>query len=157
MWGHVFIDGSCQRHPIKELSRAAYAVCMHAEDGTCLGEARGPVWAHLPQTPRASEYVARCVAGQFIALPSIIYSDCASVVAHSKLPLPERYSRRRSYSGMIRQANNFEGRFVEDIVKVKAHLDVNEEGITDRAIFLRMGNADADASAKHALQLHPSD
>eukprot|EP00959_Pyramimonas_sp_CCMP1952_P261359 5464352-Pyramimonas_sp.AAC.1 len=78
MWGHVFIDGSCQRHPIKELSRAVYAITMNAEDGTCLGEARGPVWAHLPQTPQAAEYAARCVAAQFLVMPTTIYSDCAN-------------------------------------------------------------------------------
>eukprot|EP00959_Pyramimonas_sp_CCMP1952_P247669 5177545-Pyramimonas_sp.AAC.1 len=37
------------------------------------------------------------------------------------------------------QDNNFEGSFVEDIVKAKAHLDVNEEGITYRERFLRRG------------------
>ena len=157
MWGHLFLDGSCQRHVIRELSRASWCISMSWDDGKCLGEVRGPVWAHFPQTPQAGEYFARCVVSQFIEYPSVMCSDCANVVHHSLLPLPERYSGKRSYSGMSMQANTFESSKVEAIIKVKAHLDVEEQGISARERFLRRGNNDADAGAKHGLQLHPSD
>eukprot|EP00959_Pyramimonas_sp_CCMP1952_P138157 2891869-Pyramimonas_sp.AAC.1 len=50
---------------------------------------------------------------------------------------------------MILQANSFEGQLVEDIVKVKAHLSLEEEGLPARGRFLRKGNSDADIGAKH--------
>eukprot|EP00959_Pyramimonas_sp_CCMP1952_P026689 560234-Pyramimonas_sp.AAC.1 len=66
MWGHLFIDGSCQTHPVRERSRAARAVTMNSDDVECLGEVRGLVLAHLPQTPKAAEFTARCVVSQFL-------------------------------------------------------------------------------------------
>eukprot|EP00959_Pyramimonas_sp_CCMP1952_P233184 4873038-Pyramimonas_sp.AAC.1 len=47
---------------------------------------------------------------------------------------------------MVFNANNVEGGIIESIVKVKAHRDVDEEGISARK----------DAGAKHGLQLHPA-
>lgn len=73
------------------------------------------------------------------------------------LVAPDVYSGKRSHSGMILNANNVEGDKIQSIVKVKAHRDVDEEGISARERFLRLGNRDADAGAKHGLQLHPSD
>ena len=157
MWGHLFLDGSCQRHVVRELSRAAWCVSMNSDGGKCLGEVRGPVWAHFPQTPQAAEYSARCVVAQYVSFPSTLYSDCANVVHHSQLPLPERYSGKRSYSGMIMHANHVEGNLITSIVKVKAHRDVEEAGISAHEKILRIGNRDADAGAKHGLLLHPSD
>eukprot|EP00959_Pyramimonas_sp_CCMP1952_P019842 419097-Pyramimonas_sp.AAC.1 len=58
---------------------------------------------------------------------------------------------------MTLNANNVEGDLIESIVKVKAHRGVDEEGISARERFLRLGNRDADAGANHGLQLHPTD
>eukprot|EP00959_Pyramimonas_sp_CCMP1952_P335956 7034578-Pyramimonas_sp.AAC.1 len=46
---------------------------------------------------------------------------------------------------------------IESIVKVKAHRDADEEGTSARERRLRSSNRDADAGAKHGLQLHPTD
>eukprot|EP00959_Pyramimonas_sp_CCMP1952_P049757 1040054-Pyramimonas_sp.AAC.1 len=59
---------------------------MNSDDGECLGEVRGPVWAHFPQTPQAAEFSARCVVAQCMIFPSVLYSDCANVV-HQSLSL----------------------------------------------------------------------
>eukprot|EP00959_Pyramimonas_sp_CCMP1952_P016979 360516-Pyramimonas_sp.AAC.1 len=60
---------------------------MRPDDGERLGEARGPVWAHFPQTPQAAEYSARRVVAQFMRFPSVLNSDCANAVH------PTRYFR----------------------------------------------------------------
>ena len=69
---------------------------------------------------------------------STLYSDRTNVVHHSLLPLPERSSGKRSYSGMVMHANNIEGDLAESVIKVKAHRDVDELGISERDRFLRM-------------------
>eukprot|EP00959_Pyramimonas_sp_CCMP1952_P113904 2381821-Pyramimonas_sp.AAC.1 len=51
--GNVFIDGSCFRHPIRELSRAANSVVMVDDTGDSMCEFRAPVWC--PQTPQSAE------------------------------------------------------------------------------------------------------
>eukprot|EP00959_Pyramimonas_sp_CCMP1952_P414751 8689667-Pyramimonas_sp.AAC.1 len=87
---------------------------------------------------------------------SVLYSDCANVAHQSGLPETERYSGKRTYSGMILQASSCEGQLVEDIVKVKAHLSLEEEGLSARERLLRKRDSDADIGAKHGLLLHPS-
>eukprot|EP00959_Pyramimonas_sp_CCMP1952_P404854 8485026-Pyramimonas_sp.AAC.1 len=52
-----------------------------------------------------------------VASPSVLYSDCASVVHRPLLPIPERYSGKRPYSGMILDANNEEGDRIKSIAK----------------------------------------
>eukprot|EP00959_Pyramimonas_sp_CCMP1952_P091289 1910922-Pyramimonas_sp.AAC.1 len=77
---------------------------MASDDGECLGEVRGPAWAHFPHTPQATEFLARCVVSQFMLFPSIVHSGCAEVAHQSCLPLPDRNSKKRAYSGMMFQA-----------------------------------------------------
>ena len=52
LWGSLFVDGSCARHPIRELSRAASSVIMVDNAGDNIAEFRAPVWAPYPQTPQ---------------------------------------------------------------------------------------------------------
>ena len=53
IWGHLFLDGSCLRHAIRELCRAAWAITIHDSQGALLGVVSGPVWDQYPQTPQA--------------------------------------------------------------------------------------------------------
>ena len=136
VWGHLFLDGSCNRHIINELSRAAWAITMHDDAGVLLYEVRGPVWAQYPQTPQAGEFLARGMAGTLAKYDSVLYSDCLNVVKHSNLPLPDRLSGKRVYSGIIMEANAREGSKIGDVIKVKAHQDLEEAGLSDQEIFL---------------------
>ena len=43
VWGDLFIDGSCTRNPVRELSRAASSVYMVDVFGELLAEFRAPV------------------------------------------------------------------------------------------------------------------
>eukprot|EP00959_Pyramimonas_sp_CCMP1952_P050020 1045532-Pyramimonas_sp.AAC.1 len=53
VWGALFVDGSCARHAVRELTRAASSVCMVDSDGTLVAEFRALVWSPYPQSPRA--------------------------------------------------------------------------------------------------------
>ena len=63
--GSVFIDGSCTRHPVKDLCRASFAVVMVNSGGIPVISVLAPVWSHLPQTPQAAEYCAYAGAASF--------------------------------------------------------------------------------------------
>eukprot|EP00959_Pyramimonas_sp_CCMP1952_P473278 9501468-Pyramimonas_sp.AAC.1 len=64
------MDGSCQRHSIKELSRASWGFTAHADDGSKLFSAFGPIWAPLPQTSQAGEHGALEASSQCLVGPS---------------------------------------------------------------------------------------
>eukprot|EP00959_Pyramimonas_sp_CCMP1952_P329387 6896167-Pyramimonas_sp.AAC.1 len=48
-------DGSCARHTIRELSRAAYSWVFFDAEGVQRYVAKGVVWPSLPQTSQAAE------------------------------------------------------------------------------------------------------
>eukprot|EP00959_Pyramimonas_sp_CCMP1952_P260434 5445624-Pyramimonas_sp.AAC.1 len=58
VWGPLFVDGSCPRHTVKELSRAGSSVCMVDESGDLVAELRAPVWDPCPQTSQSAEFSA---------------------------------------------------------------------------------------------------
>eukprot|EP00959_Pyramimonas_sp_CCMP1952_P090721 1899241-Pyramimonas_sp.AAC.1 len=52
------MGGSCARHTIPELSRAAYAWIFLGPEEDIVAYAIGTVWDVLPQTPQAAEHQA---------------------------------------------------------------------------------------------------
>eukprot|EP00959_Pyramimonas_sp_CCMP1952_P134509 2814451-Pyramimonas_sp.AAC.1 len=54
--GNIFVDGSCHRREISELSRAGYGLVALGDDGRRLGRLLGPVHAPFPQTSQCSEF-----------------------------------------------------------------------------------------------------
>eukprot|EP00959_Pyramimonas_sp_CCMP1952_P113371 2369422-Pyramimonas_sp.AAC.1 len=58
MWGSLFIDGSCLRHPAQEFSRAGSRVAMVSDSGSLSAEFRAPAWAPYPRTPQSAEFSA---------------------------------------------------------------------------------------------------
>ena len=55
--GDLFWDGSCTRHPIKDLCRASWGVVSLDKEGKVFECLAGPVWSVFQQTPQAAEYV----------------------------------------------------------------------------------------------------
>ena len=80
MWGPVFVDGSCTAFKYKVLNRAAWSVAMVDEQGELVARISGTVWASLPQTPQAAEYVALGAAAELCTKEAWIYDDCSNVV-----------------------------------------------------------------------------
>eukprot|EP00959_Pyramimonas_sp_CCMP1952_P416718 8730563-Pyramimonas_sp.AAC.1 len=54
--GNIFVDGSCLRHEISELSRAGHGLVALGDDGRRLGRLLGPVHAPFLQTPQCFEF-----------------------------------------------------------------------------------------------------
>ncbi len=57
------------------------------------------------------------------------------------------------YSGVVAQAQAGEG--IRRLLKVKSHLDPEEEGIAPLEAWLRKGNEEADVTAKASQAFHP--
>ena len=155
-WGHIFMDGSCYKHAVRELSRAGFAVVMVSDDGKLLGVLKGPVWAPWPQTPQASEFVALMWSALYTEAPADCYSDCSNVVLLQSLGVAEALGAKRQYAGCVLQARHHFGRFCKAFHKVAAHLNSDEEGISAGERFRRVGNGYADVFAKEGARRHPS-
>ena len=117
---------------------------------------RGPVWAGLPQTPQAAEYVAFAAMGQCVRGPTVAHGDCTNVVQDGLLLLHQRLLRPRgAYSRVIRSMLAYEEvRDISDIVKVPAPITVTDD-MDSRTCWLAKGNAPADEDAKEAVHCHP--
>ena len=64
---------------------------------------------------------------------------------------------KRQYAGHIIQAQSDERRrHFKDLIKIKAHQSLQEEGISELELFNRTGNHLADQGAKAAAALHPA-
>ena len=152
--GSVYVDGSCTRHPIRDLSRAGFSVVMCNSKGGEVISVTAPVWAHLPQTPQASEYCAVAGAVQLAGPNAVIHSDCSNVVRDMTLPYAAGTASRKMYAGITRDARTNE-RFgaLGGVVKVPAHVKVTDDllGI-DRVHAI--ANDVADRRAKQALDCH---
>eukprot|EP00959_Pyramimonas_sp_CCMP1952_P159790 3342033-Pyramimonas_sp.AAC.1 len=158
MWGSLFVDGSCSRHVVRELSRAASSVCMVGPDGQLLAEFRAPVWSPLPQTPQGAEFSALTWATVLARQPpeSTVYSDCSSVVKTANRSKAEQLSAKLMYSGAFIQCYAQQPSICP-CVKVAAHRDIDEAGIGPDERWCRQGNHHADVGAKAAVSLHPRD
>eukprot|EP00959_Pyramimonas_sp_CCMP1952_P170712 3567294-Pyramimonas_sp.AAC.1 len=104
LWGSLFVDGSCLRHPVRELSRAGSCIALVSDNGLLVAEFRAPVWSCYPQTPQSAEFSAYTWA-HVLSVPghSTAFSDCANVVKMAELPRAEQLSGKRMYSGAFLQ------------------------------------------------------
>ena len=78
--GHVMVDGSADRHVVKDCGRAGWGVVQVDDEGHFIAGAWGPVPASLPQTPQAAEFSGLTVAAMLINGASTVGSDCMNVV-----------------------------------------------------------------------------
>ena len=65
---------------MSDLCRAGWAVIQEGGEGRDDRVIYGPVWAPLPQTSQAAEWVAWAVAHQPARSQSMLHVDCKSVV-----------------------------------------------------------------------------
>ena len=151
-------DGSAVRHPIAELSRAAWAFAgMRAGEDQPAFVVQGPVWAGLPQTSQAAEQVAAAMIPKFVTWNWSGYPDCQAVVSVCSKDTVRQLHSKAMYAGVRRYALQQPG--AETMVAmehVPAHrsLEVIRE-LDHQKRSVGMGNYHADLSAKHALGLHP--
>ena len=126
MQGDVFVDGSCDQHPIKDLRRAGWGGATLGADGKVNREVRGCVPRCYPQSSQAGEYVALPAVGRRLTGPSTIASDCANVVRDWNAPAEiDNPNHRKAYSVIITGSKGEEGcPFITEVRWVKAHQSV---------------------------------
>ena len=96
------MDGSCSRHVIRELSRAAYALVFLNAAGTMVAYAKGAVWSMLQQTPQAAEHQAMAIVPIFVEYSGNRYSDCATVTKLCNKSWQHQCYHKHKYAGMRR-------------------------------------------------------
>ena len=74
------VDGSADRHVVKDCGRAGCGVAQVDDDGFFFAGAWGPVPASLPQSPQAAEFSSLAVAAMLINGAATIGCDCMNVV-----------------------------------------------------------------------------
>ena len=129
--------------------------CVFSEQGHVLARVYGPVWAHFPQTLQPWEFSSLAAASVNLDGPATLYSDCASVVSVSSRDPVDRLGGQRTHAGSVLQAFSGAGSRMLGVVKVAAHKDRSEAGISQQEAWRRAGNHCADESAKAAARLHP--
>ncbi len=155
--GRLYVDGSCSRHVIADLRRAATAIVARDPEKGTTWRIRMAVPAPMVQTSQAAEFVAlpmllaylRGTNGQWD-----VASDCAGVVRDCNLPGTRAIAGDRVYGGLLKPvvADAAWAKQVS-IRKVPAHIDPRT--VSGKAREDAEGNAEADAEAKKARQLHP--
>ncbi len=121
--GHVYIDGSCLPHDIKDLSRAGSAVIMTDSGGSVLRRGLVPVPDHLPQTSQTAEGLALAVSVRALTRQATINGDCKAVVDAANAPSTKMLAARRKHGGLIMDIlrDPSRRRLAGDIRWVKAH------------------------------------
>ena len=158
LWGDLFVDGSCMRHTVRELSRAASSVCMIDKAGDLIAELRAPVWSPYPQTPQSAEFSAFTWSNVMASHVSDchVFSDCSNVVNTAIRDKSVQLSPKRMYAGAFLQCHG-QCSGVAACTKVAAHLDRDAPDIPPDERWRRRGNHHADVGAKMAVLLHPRD
>ena len=155
--GQVFVDGSCSKHVIKDLCRAAWA-CSVFSNGERQCEMRCPVHAPLPQSPQCAEFSGFTGAAMCLVGPSALHSDCLNVIKQFNAPPEQQADFKRVYAGHTLQAKHDDGaKHITDVIKVKAQQSLSDPDLSEEERFVRIGNDCADEGAKQAVLLHPSD
>ncbi len=152
--GRLYVDGSCTQHVFQELRRAASALVVRQPGEGIEARYLLPVWAPLPQTPQAAEYLAPVAPLRNVASETVIVSDCLNVVRDFDRRSRIATSAKARYAGLLKHALGTEMKEAITVVKTKAHRNVTsvppgperEDAI---------GNAAADRAAKEAVRLHP--
>ena len=100
--GDVFWDGSCDRHALKCLNRAAWAVvALDPLQNIPAVTITGLVPNSLYQTPQAAEFVGYAVGAELASGAVKLHGDCASVTDAAALPL---LSTKRTYAAILQHA-----------------------------------------------------
>jgi hypothetical protein len=154
--GDIYLDGSCTRHIVPELSCAGWVFVQLGEDGEVVAKAFGPVWRSLPQTPQAAEFCAYAAAPQLLLGPSTSYGDCSNVISAANMDVQRALSWRRPHAGIIKATLKEPGlRRVKGVLKVKTH--VNEREVEDPNLKRHArGNTFADEAAALGADVHPN-
>ena len=151
--GNIFVDGSCTRHPVRDLNRASFSVVMVNSLAQAVLRIQSPIWAHLPQSPQAAEYCALAAACELIGGEATIFGDCANVIRDAQLPSGLAVAPRKLYAGIIRSARGAQGFGLSSVVKVPAHVTETDDMPPDELFRVR-GNTAADTEAKAAYHCH---
>jgi len=146
--GSDFYDGSCTRPLVKACTRAAFAAVEVDDHGAPMAAIMGAVPASLPQSPQAAEYLGFLCAVRCSTRPSSYYGDCLNVVRQSGLDMPARFSKKKCYSGLLRQVDFS---LVDVHYKVKAH--VSESAVNGLDRWKAISNNVADRLAKRAVKV----
>ena len=154
--GLAYTDGSCSRSDIVELRPSAGALVLMDEAQPNIPRLvlAALVWAPLPQTAPAGEFVAAALAYQAATgpVPLKVYTDCEAVYrAHAGYPaLP----RTAVYAGIVRdRAAHPTSKHVLPLTHMRAHQSA--DSVAPELRNHVFGNAVADAAAKLAVaRLH---
>ncbi len=152
--GRLYVDGSCTQSVFTELRRAGSALVVRQAGGPIEARYLLPVWAPLPQTPQAAEYLAPVAPMANIGCRSTVVSDCLNVVRDFGRLRAAALSGSRKYAGLLKHVLGAEAGKAVEVTKVRAHRHVasippgaeREDAI---------GNAAVDRAAKEAVKLHP--
>ncbi len=155
--GQLFVDGSCSRHVIAELRRAATAIVARDPLRGTTWRIRMAVPAPMIQTSQAAEFVAlpmllaylRGTDGQWD-----VASDCAGVVRDCNRGSARAIAGDRVYGGLLKPVLS-DAAWAKQVSvrKVPAHVD--PRAVSGKARDDALGNAEADAEAKKARMIHP--
>eukprot|EP00959_Pyramimonas_sp_CCMP1952_P331856 6948975-Pyramimonas_sp.AAC.1 len=94
------MDGSCARHVVRELSRAAYAWVFLGPTGPIVACAQGTVLDVPQQTPQAAEHQSMALVLLFVERSGDRYSDSATVTKLCNTPVQHQIPSRHRYAGM---------------------------------------------------------
>ena len=156
--GKVFADGHASKTGICGLDRASWALVEIALDGLVTAVVRGVVPAGYPQTSQASEFFAGAYAGRLLDGNSVLLDDCANVVQSFARPRRLWCNETFQYAGLMKQILSWDpdARLgSESVLKVKAHVDFTDVGLTQQEAFDAWGNHEADRHADLAEASHP--
>ena len=146
----MFIDGSCDQHPIKDLRRAGWGGATLGADGKVDKEVFGCVPSCYPQTSQGGEHVALVTVGMRLIGPSTIASDCANVVRDWNAPSEDNGGRHKAYSQIIAGGKAEGGcTHITGVRWVKAHQSQAGARLRggDEAVTEATSNDAADAAA----------
>ena len=153
--GMICTDGSCRKHEIPELTRAAWAVVSVDEAGEA-AVSSGPVWKGLLQSSQAGEACAYAAASQRATGPTKLVVDFLGIVGAHQLSMAEASHFKKVHAGILKEARCASGfGHIGEVVWQKAHLDPGETGLDPLVARQRKGNFLADHFAKQALSAHP--
>ena len=157
--GKVYADGHASRTGICGLDRASWALVEVDSHGAVTAIVRGVVPRTYPQTSQASEFFAGSYASQILHGESVLHDDCANVVQSFARPRQHWCSEKFHYAGLMKQvlAQVPHSRLDDQsVVKVKAHVEFTDPGLTEQEAFDAWGNHEADRHADLAENLPPA-
>ncbi len=152
--GRMYVDGSSTQHVFTELRRAASALVIRQPGGGIEARYLLPVWAPLPQSPQAAEYLAPIAPLRHIACATTMVSDCLNVVRDFGRRSRAATSAKVRYAGLLKHVLGADPKGVVKVEKIKAHRHVASLPPGDEREDA-IGNAAADRAAKEAVKLHP--